>query len=133
MDVLKQLETQSTSNDGMEVKTYDATALQSLSRKEVEAIWNLLRPVSVGIEMGTFLGYTDGTEMFHVAFKDGKVVAFHIKGDGDGGPFDVTQPEGSSAFSGGRRSRLNRKAKRTKRNRRNLKRSKLRKLTTRRR
>ena len=131
MDVLNKLETQSTMKAGVEVKTYDATKLQSLSRKQIEAIWSVLRPVAVGVEMGTFLGYTDGAEVFHVAFKDGTPIAFHIKGDGDGGPFDITQPEGTTAFSGG--LRLNGKARRTKRNRRNTKGRKLRKLASRRR
>lgn len=131
MDILANLETETTTKNGVDVKTYDAGKLQTLPRREIENLWKILRPIAVGVEEGTFLGYTDGAEVFHIAFKEGTPVAFHIKGDGDGGPFDVTQPHGTTAFAGG--SRLNRKARRTKRNRRNTKRSKLRKLSTRRR
>jgi len=133
MDVLAKLETETKVVGGTEVKTYDASRAQSLSRREVEKVWLLLRPLTVGIESGTFLGYMNGVSIFHIAFKDGKPVAFHVKGDGDGGPFDVTQPEGTSAFSGGRRSRLNRKTRRAKGNRRNTKHRKLRNLASRRR
>ena len=133
MDVLAKLETETKVVDGTEVKTYDATRAQGLSRREIEKVWSLLRPLTVGIESGTFLGYMDGITMFHVAFKDGAPVAFHVKGENDGGPFDVTQPEGTTAFSGGRRSRLNRKTRRAKRNRRNTKHRKLRNLASRRR
>ena len=133
MDVLAKLETETATKNGTTVKTYDTSALQSLSRRDVEKVWLLLRPLTVGIESGMFLGYTTDAEMFHVAFKDGKPIAFHIKGEGDGGPFDVTQPEGTPAFTGGRRSRLNRKTRRTKRNGRNTKHRKLRNLASRRR
>lgn len=84
---------------------------------------------------GTALGYFNGTDVFRVAEKDGKVVAVHIKGrgyiDGTLKDFDITEPQGSTAFSGG--LRLKKKGRGTKRNGRGRKSRKLRKLATRRR
>lgn len=131
MDVLAKLDPTETEKAGMKIVGYDPAKLRMLSRKDIEKIWNFIGHHDPSGSQGMFLGYTDGATEFHIAFKDGNPAAFHIKGDGDGGPFNVARPDGTTVFSGG--SRLNRKTRRSKRNGRNAKHRKLRKLSTRRR
>jgi hypothetical protein len=102
-------------------------------RDVIDPVLNLLPP-AMGDE-GTALGYFAGTEVFRVAEKDGKAVAVRLKGhgyiDGKMKDFDITEPPGTTLFSGG--LRLKKKGRRTKRNGRGRKSRKLRKLATRRR